>query len=112
MKYHTQDSPFSSALQGLHSGLVRQGRGGGAIDQIQSHDITRHHMTSHSSLVLDEADIGQLSVAENALEAPGVPSGSHGSNHTTNDEVTCRGEKGRGGEGRGIVRTSWSRHTL
>ena len=45
-------------------------------------------MTSHSPLVLDKADVSQFLVAEDTLEALRVPGGSHGTDHTANDEVT------------------------
>lgn len=42
----------------------------------------------HSPLVLDKADVSQFLVAEDTLEALRVPGGSHGTDHTANDEVT------------------------
>lgn len=41
------------------------------------------------SLILDKAHIGQVSVADDTLEAVGVPALTHGPDHSAYDELSC-----------------------
>ena len=51
--------------------------------------VWRQKLLNHSpSLVLDKANVRQLSVAADALEAGWVPTLAHGTDHSTNHKLT------------------------
>ena len=49
---------------------------------------SQSHSLHSPSLVLDEADVGQLGMAADALEAGRVPALAHGTDHSTNHKLT------------------------